>query len=95
MIRVSSAAVTAASAWAAQLVRPQDSLGCSTTSLAASACPPAVLVAWGGQTLVPWHSQGLACAGWPGDVRWEPHPVRLPFMGCYWVVLCMVMRRRL
>ena len=93
MIRVSPVVVTAASA--AQLVRPQDSLGCSTTFLAASACPAPVLVAWGGQTLEPWHSQGLACAGWPGDVRWEPHPVRLPFMGCHWMVLCMVMRRRL
>ena len=82
MIRVSPVAVTAASAWAAQLVRLQDSLGCSTTSLAASACPPAMLVAWGGQTLVPWRSQGLACAGWPGNSRWEPHAVRLPFMGC-------------
>ena len=59
MIRVSPVAVTAASAWAARLVRPQDSLDCSTTSLAASACPAPVLMAWGGQTLVPWHSQGL------------------------------------
>ena len=78
----SPVAVTAASAWAAQLVSPQDSLGCSTTSLAASACPAPVRVAWGGQMLVPWCSQGLACTGWPGDVSWEPHPVRLLFMGC-------------
>ena len=42
--------------------------------------------AWGGQTLVPWHSQGLACAGWPGDVRWEPHPLMLPFIGVFWHV---------
>ena len=95
MIRVSPVAVTAASEWAVQLVRPQDSLGCSTTPLAASVCPAPVLAAWGGQTLVPWRSQGLGCAGWPGNVRLEPHPVRLPFMGCYWMVLCMVMRRRL
>ena len=78
----SSVAVTAAFAWAAQLVSSLDSLGCSTTSLAASACPAPVRVVSGGQTLVSWHSQGLACAGWPGNVRWEPHPVRLPFMGC-------------
>ena len=82
VIRVYPVAVSAASAWTAQLVRPQDSLGCSTTSLVASACPAPVLVAWGGQTLVPWCSQGLVCAGWPGDVCWETHPVRLPFMGC-------------
>ena len=43
--RVSPVAVTATSAWAAQLVRPQDSLGCCTTSLSASACPAPVLVA--------------------------------------------------
>ena len=77
-----SCSCSAASPWAAQLVRPQDSLGCSTTSLAASACPASVWVAWGGQMLVPWRSQALACAGWPGDVHWEPHPVRWPFMGC-------------
>ena len=53
MIRVSPVAVSAASAWPVQLVRPQDSSGCSTTSLVASACPAPVLVAWGGQMLVP------------------------------------------
>ena len=82
MIRVSPVAVTAASVWAAQLMRPQVSLGCSITSLVASVCPAPALVAWGGQTLVPWRSQGLACAVWPGDLRWELHPVRLPFLGC-------------
>ena len=88
-------AVPAAPVGAAQFERPQDPLGYSTTFLAASACPAPVLVAWGGQTQVPWRSQGLACAGWPGDVRWEPHPVRLPFMGCYWMFLCVVMRKRM
>ena len=81
-VRSSPVALTAASAWAAQRVSPQDSLGCSPTSLVASACLAPVRVAWGGQTLVPWRSQGLACSGWPGDVCWEPHPVRLSFMGC-------------
>ena len=88
-------AVPAASAWAAQHERLQYPLGCSSTFLAASACLAPVLEAWGGQTLVPLHSQDLACAGWPGDVRWEPHPMRLPFMGCYWMFLCMVMWRRI
>ena len=41
-------AVPAASAWAAQHVWPQDPLGCSTTFLAASACPAPVLEVWGG-----------------------------------------------
>ena len=88
-------AVPAAFAVAAQHGRPQDPLGCSTTFLAASTCPAPVLEAWGGQTQVPLRSQGLACAGWPGDVRWEPHPVRLLFMGCYWLFLCVVMRKRM
>ena len=87
-------AVPAASAWAAQHKRPQDPLGCSTTFLAVSACSAPVLEVWGGQRLVPLRSQGLACAGWPGNVRWEPHHVRLPFMGCYWLFLCVVLRRR-
>ena len=38
-------AVPAASAWSAQHERPQDPLGCSTTFLAASACPTPVLEA--------------------------------------------------
>ena len=45
----SSVALTAASAWAVQLVRQQDSLSCSTTSLVASACPAPVRMAWGGR----------------------------------------------
>ena len=76
-------AVPAASAGAAQHERPQVPLGCSTAFLAASACPAPVLEAWGGQTQVLLRSQGIACVGWPGDVRWEPHPVRLPFLGVF------------
>ena len=86
-------AVPSAFAGAAQLERPQDSLGCSTTFLAASTCLASVLEAWGGQTQVLWRSQGLACAGLPGGDHWEPHPVRLRFMGCYWMFLCVVMRK--
>ena len=72
---------------AAQHGLPQDPLGCSTTFLTASACPAPVLEAWGGQPPFPLHSQCLACKGWPGDDRWVPHPVRLPFVGCYWLFL--------
>ena len=88
-------AVPAASVGATQHERPQDPLGCSTTFLAASARPDPVLEAWDGQTQVSWRFQGLACAGWPGDVRWEPHPVRLSFMRCYCMFLCVVIRKRM
>ena len=80
----SSVTVPAAPAVAAQHGQPQDPLGCSRTFLAASACPAPALEAWGGQPPFPLHSQCLACAGWPGDDRWVPHPVSLPFVGCYW-----------
>ena len=46
---LSSAAVPAAPAVAAQHGQPQDPLGCSTTFLAASASPAPALEAWGGQ----------------------------------------------
>ena len=70
--------------------QPQDPLGCrtcSTTFLAASACPTPALEAWGGQMLFLLHSQCLACAGWPGNDRWVPRPMRLPFVGDYWLFL--------
>ena len=75
--------------------QPQDPLGCCTTLLAASACSAPALEAWGGQPLFLLHSQCLTCAGWPGNVRWVPHPVRLPFVGDYWLLLWVVMRKRL
>ena len=77
---VSSVAVSAAPVVAAQHGQPQDPLGCSTTILAASACPAPALEAWGGQPLFLLLSQCLACTGWPGNVRWVPHPVRLPLL---------------
>ena len=73
---------------AAQHGQLQDPLGCSTTFLAASACPAPALEVWGGQLPVPLRSQGLACTGWPGDVCWEPQPVRLPFIGSFCAWLC-------
>ena len=57
--------------------------------MAAFACPAPALEAWGGQTQILLRSQGLACAGWLGDVRWKPHPVRLPFMGVLLAVLVL------
>ena len=93
VLGVFSEAVHAAPAVAAQHGRPQDPLDCSTTLLAASACP--ALEAWVGQTQVLLRSQGLTYAGWPGCVRWEPHPVRLPFMGCCWLFWCVVMQKRM
>ena len=83
----SSVTVPAAPAVAAQHGQLQDPLGCSTTFLAASASPAPALEAWGGQPPLPLHSQCLACASWPGDDRWVPHPVRLPYVGCYWLFL--------
>ena len=87
LVGVSSVAVSAAPAVAAQHGQPQDPLGCSTTFLAESACPAPALEAWGGQPLFLLLSQCFACAGWPGNVRWVPHSVRLPFMGDYWLLL--------
>ena len=87
LVGVSSVAVSAAPVVAAQHGQPQDPLGRSTTFLAASACPAPALEAWGGQPLLLLLSQCLACAGWPGNVRWVPHPVRLPFVGDYWLLL--------
>ena len=87
LVVVSSVAVSAAPAVAAQHGQPQGPLGCSATFLAASACPALALEAWGGQPLFLLLSQCLACAGWPGNVRWVPHPVRLPFVGYYWLLL--------
>ena len=51
LVGVSSVAVSAAPAVAAQHGQPQDPLGCSTSFLAASACPAPALEAWGGQPL--------------------------------------------
>ena len=79
----SSVAVPAALAVFAQHGQPQVPSGCCTTFLAASACPAPALVVWGGQPPFPSHSQCFSCAGWLADDRWVPHPVRLPFMGCY------------
>ena len=88
LVGVSSVAVSAAPAVAAQHGQPQVPVGCRTTFLAASACPAPALEAWGGQPVfLLLLSQCLACAGWPGNVRWVPHPVRLPFMGDYWLLL--------
>ena len=78
---LSSVAVPAAPAVAARHGQLQDPLGCSTTFLAASACPAPALEVWGGQLLFPLHSQCLSCASW------VPHLVRLPFVGCYWLFL--------
>ena len=83
----SSVAVPAAPVVAAQHGQPQDSLGCSTTFRAACACPAPALEAWGGQPPFPLHSLCLSCAGWLAVDRWVPHPVRLPFVGCYWLFL--------
>ena len=80
-----SVAVPAVPAVAAQHGQPQDPLGCNTTFLAASACPAPALEEWGWQPLFLLHSQCLACAGWPGNDRWVSHPVRLPFVGDYWL----------
>ena len=87
LVGFSSVAVPAAPVVAAQHGQPQDPLGCSTTFLAASACPTPALEAWGGQPPFLLHSQCLACAGWPGNNRWVPHPVRLPFVGDHWLFL--------
>ena len=84
-IGLSSVAVPAAPAVAAQHGQLQDPSGCSTTFLAASACPAPALEAWDAQPLFLLHSQCLAYAGWPGNDRWVPHPVRLPFVGDYWL----------
>ena len=85
-VGVSFVAVFAAPVVAAQHGQLQDPLGCCTTLLAASACSAPALEAWGRQPLFLLHSQCLACAGWPGNVRWVPHPVRLPFLGDCWLL---------
>ena len=87
LVGVSSVAVSVAPAVAAHLGQLQDPLGCCTTVLAVSACPAPALEVWGGQLLFLLYSQCLVCAGWPGNVRWVPHPVRLPFVGDYWLLL--------
>ena len=84
----SSVAVPAAPAVFAQHELPQVPLGCCTTFLAASACSAPALEAWVGQLPFRLRSQCLSCAGWLADDRWVPHPVRLPFVGCYWLFLC-------
>ena len=93
----SSVAVPDAPAVFALHELPQVPLGCCTctTFLAASAWPALVLEAWVGQPPFPLRSQSLSCAGWLADDRWVPHPVRLPFMGCYWLFLRVVMPKRL
>ena len=72
---------------------PQVPLGCCTNFLAASACP--ALEAWVGQPPFPLRSQCLSFAGWLADDRWVPHPVWLPFVGCYWLFLQVGMPKRL
>ena len=91
-----SVAVPAAPAVFAQHELLQVPLGCCTTFLAASAFPALALEAWVGQPPFPLHSQCLSCAGWLADDDcWVPHPVRLPFVGCYWLFLRVVMPKRL
>ena len=92
LVGLSSVAVPAL---AAQHGQPQDPLGCSTTFLAASACPAPALEAWDMQPLFLLLSQCLAYAGWPGNDRWVPQPVRLLFVGDYWLFFRVVMRKRL
>ena len=91
----SSVAVPAAPAVFVQHELPQVPLGCCTTILAASASPVPALEAWVGQPPFPLRSRCLSCAGWLADDHWVPHPVRLPFVRCYWFFLRVVMPKRL
>ena len=54
-----------------------------------------VLEAWGRQPPFHLRSHGFSCAGCLTDDRWVPHPVRLPFVGCYWLFLRVVLPKRL
>ena len=91
----SSVAVPAVPVVFAQHELPQVPLVCCTTFLAVSAYPAPALETWVGQPPFPLHSQCLSCAGWLADDRWVLHPVRLPFVGCYWLFFRVVMPKRL